>query len=98
MARNSSPVWPATQTSALDALRICLEMALVIALPIAAARRAGAHERSNWDTDDGGDPDGDALLFIVQFMAGCAGLVAALVLVAIFEVLRRRLQARRPAA
>jgi hypothetical protein len=66
-----------------------VKIPFVVASPFLVANHVGDAERSGWDPDYG-DPDGESIVQAAQFVSGLATFLAALLLVLIVEVARRR--------
>jgi hypothetical protein len=71
-----------------------VKIPFVVASPFLVANQVGQAERSGWDPDNG-DPDGESIVQAAQFVSGLATFVAALLLVLIAELARRRWRNRR---
>ena len=79
---------------ALGLLFDLVKIPFVVALPFLVANHVGDAERSGWDPLYGYS-DGESLVQAAQFVSGLATFLAALLLVLIVEVARRRWRNRR---
>jgi hypothetical protein len=68
-----------------------IKIPFVVASPCLVANRVGDGARSGWDPHYG-DPDGESIVQFAQIISGLVTFVAALLLVLIVEVARRRLR------
>ena len=66
-----------------------VKIPFVVASPFLVAHHVGHAGRSGWDPDYG-DPDGESIVQAAQFVSGLATFLAALLLVLMVEVGRRR--------
>jgi cytosine/adenosine deaminase-related metal-dependent hydrolase len=71
-------------------VRLTASMAFAGALAVAVAAQVGANKRAGWDLDSrgapDGDPDGESIAQVFEFLAGAGVFAGALAVVALLEV------------